>query len=316
MALIAAQAEAQMQEVFRAVLGTAGKRAQTTLLDEADSRPDKHNRPNGKGGAGRGAGSHGWRANRTSKRATVKNMENEEVGADELLKLLCRVVIRQEDTLNILKQSTSWVIFARTETPSVIPGLVMASQKWKEEITKPNSQLSGVSLHTTLLWCLLNQVMEILKNVTEEQMKKAKESGWCTEQGQWVYQKWSPANQALEQDVARVPLQTSAMMKLVEDLKALTTAEIVTAFHSKRPLTPNMQGAMVVLQLGVNFRKPEANKFYDLLEQLMGQASLQMGGLQIRKEGYKRSAAVSKLDDAVGGGHRSKDGDFAYEYWS
>ena len=86
-------------------------------------------------GAGRGAGSHGWRANRTSKRATAKNMENEEVGADELLKLLCRVVIRQEDTINILKQSTSWVIFARTEAPSVIPGLVTASQKWKEEIS-------------------------------------------------------------------------------------------------------------------------------------------------------------------------------------
>ena len=110
---------------------------------------------------------------------------------------------------------------------------------------------------------------------------------------------WSPANQALEQDVARAPLQTSAMMKLVEDLKALTTAEIVTAFHCKRPLTPNMQGAMVVLQLDVNFRKPEANKFYDLLEQLMGQASLQMGGLQIRKEGYKRSAAVNKLAELI-----------------
>ena len=88
-------------------------------------------------------------------------------------------------------------------------------------------------------------------------------------------------------------------MKLIEDLKALTTAEIVTAFHSKRPLTPNMQGAMVVLHVDVNFRKPEANKFYDLLEQLMGQASLQMGGLQIRKEGYKRSPAVNKLSELI-----------------
>ena len=56
-----------------------------------------------------------------------------------------------------------------------------------------------------------------------------------------------------------------------------------------------MQGAVVVLQLDVNFRKPEANQFYEKLEMLMGQAALQLGGLQIRKEGYKRSAAVTKL---------------------
>ena len=107
------------------------------------------------------------------------------------------------------------------------------------------------------------------------------------------------ANQALEQDMTRAPLQTSTLMKILEDLKALTTSEIVTAFHSKRPLTPNMQGAMVVLQLDVNFRKPEANQFYEKLEILMGQAALQLGGLQIRKEGYKRSAAVTKLAELM-----------------
>ena len=214
---------------------------------------------------------------------------------EDIMRLLCRAVVRQEDMLNILKQSTSWVIFAKTESPSIIPGLVAASQKWKEEITKPNSSLGNVSLRTTLFWCLLNQLLETFQNLTADQQQKAKDAGWSTDQGKWVYQKWSPANQALEQDTTRAPLQTSILMKIVEDLKALTTSEIVTAFHSKRPLTPNIQGAMVVLQLDVNFRKPEANQFYEKLEMLMGQAALQLGGLQIRKEGYKRSAAVTKL---------------------
>ena len=130
------------------------------------------------------------------------------------------IAVRQEDMLNILKQSTSWVIFAKTESPSIIPGLVAASQKWKEEITKPNSSLGNVSLRTTLFWCLLNQLMETFKNLTADQQQKAKDAGWSTDQGQWVYQKWSPANQALEQDTARAPLQTSILMKIVEDLKA------------------------------------------------------------------------------------------------
>ena len=84
-------------------------------------------------------------------------------------------------------------------------------------------------------------------------------------------------------------------MKIVEDLKALTTSEIVTAFHSKRPLTPNMQGAMVVLQLDVNFRKPVLRKIGDA----HGPSGSAAWGLQIRKEGYKRSAAVTKLAELM-----------------
>ena len=211
----------------------------------------------GKGSAGRGTASNGWRANRSSRKMSARNSDNDDGQVDELVKLLC---IRQEDTLkdtlNILKQSTSWVLFARTEAPSVIPGLVTASQKWKEEITKPNSQLNGISLRTALLWCLLNQVMEMLKAFTEDQMKKAKESGWCNEQGQWVYQKWSPINHVLEQDVARAP---SASTNIGSDEIDRGPQGPDHGGPTKRPLTPNMQGAMVVFHLDVNFRKPEAN---------------------------------------------------------
>ena len=51
MALTAAQAEAQMQEVFGAV-STGGKRLQTPQPEEEDGR--KQHRPNGKGGQGKG----------------------------------------------------------------------------------------------------------------------------------------------------------------------------------------------------------------------------------------------------------------------
>ena len=196
MALTAAQAEAQMQEVFGAV-STGGKRMQTPPPEEEDGR--KQRRPNGKGGQGEGWMGKG-RKSQASRGTYARSYETEEASMEEMTRLLCRVVVRQEDMLNILKQSTSWVIFAKTEAPSIIPGLVAASQKWKEEITKQNSPLGNVSLRTTLFWCLLNQLMETFKNLTADQLQKAKDAGWSTDQGQWVYQKWSPANQTLEQD--------------------------------------------------------------------------------------------------------------------
>ena len=174
MALTAAQAEAQMQEVFGAV-STGGKRMQTPPPEEEDGR--KPHRPNGKGGQGKGWMGKG-RKSQASRGTYARSYETEEASMEEMMRLLCRVVVRQEDMLNILKQSTSWVIFAKTEAPSIIPGLVAASQKWKEEITKQNSPLGNVSLRTTLFWCLLNQLMETFKNLTADQLQKAKDAGW------------------------------------------------------------------------------------------------------------------------------------------
>ena len=171
-----------IKEVFGAV-NTGGKRLQTP------------HRPNGKGGQGKG-----WLGKGGKFQASQGTYARSYL---EMMRLLCRV--RQEDMLNILKQSTSWVIFAKTESPSVIPGLVAASQKWKEEITKQDSQLGNVSLRTTLFWCLLSQLMETFKSLTADQLQKAKDAGWSTDQGQWVYEKWSPANQTLEQDATRAP---------------------------------------------------------------------------------------------------------------
>ena len=114
-----------------------------------------------------------------------------------------------------------------------------------------------------------------------------------------TFQKWSPIRKTLEIDEGRIPLKTETVITTPEKLKGLATNEVISAFFSSRPLTPNMQGNMVVLMLDVSFRKQQAHQFYELLEELQGQSVLQMCGLQLRKEGFKRSAAVQKLAELV-----------------
>ena len=218
---------------------------------------------------------------------------------EDLVKLVARVVIRHEDSIKILRQSTGWVIFAKTEAPTVIPKLVLTSQQWKETVTQPNSPLAGVSLRATLMWSITEQILAALKALDAAAVEKAQEAGWMNAEKQWVYQKWSPEQKLLVTDQTRIPLQTEALVKSVTELKSLATAEIISAFFPSRPLTANMQGNMVVLMLDVSFRKPAAHRFYDILEDLQGQAALQLCGIQLCKEGYKRSAAVQKLSDML-----------------
>ena len=88
-----------------------------------------------------------------------------------------------------------------------------------------------------------------------------------------TFQKWSPIRKTLEIDEGRIPLKTETVITTLEKLKGLATNEVISAFFSSRPLTPNMQGNMVVLMLDVSFRKQQAHQFYELLEELRASRS-------------------------------------------
>ena len=296
------QADQSMQEIFGPIAkgeGLLGKRSLELDAKSQAERPNKQGKqPAGTSGKGKGK-RLGQGFSRGSRGQESRAQDAEEPTMEDLVRLVARVVIRQEDSLKIIRQSTGWVMFAKTEAPTVIPKLIATSQRWKETVTQPNSPLAGISLRATLMWSITEQILTALNELDTETAEKAQEAGWMNQEQCWVYQKWSPEKKQLIPDPNRVPVKTEALIRLVKELKSLATAEIISALFPSRPLTPNMQGSMVVLMLDVSFRKPAAHRFYDILEDLQGQAALQLCGIQLRKEGYKRSAAVQKLSDML-----------------
>ena len=189
---------------------------------------------------------------------------------EDLLRLLSQIVMRHEDQLKILKQSTGWVLFATTAMPSIVPGMIQASQMWKTEVVKPGCKFAHVSLRAILFWNLVEQLITTIQALTQETLDQAKASGWVNEAGAWVFQQWSHENR-LEVDSSRDPITTETLLTQLKELKALATSEVISAFFANRPLTENMQGHMVVFQLDVSFRKEVAHRFYLLLEATPGE---------------------------------------------
>ena len=100
-----------MQEMFGQLTSEGvglGKRGLEQQTEQAVERQNLNKGGRGKGGRvqqqGRGAGgfSHG-------------SEQQEEASLAEMVRLMSKIVIRQEDTVKIMRQSTGWVLFAKTE---------------------------------------------------------------------------------------------------------------------------------------------------------------------------------------------------------
>ena len=90
-----------------------------------------------------------------------------------------------------------------------------------------------------------------------------------------------------------------ALLTLLKELKSLATQDTISRFHATRPILGELKGPMVTFILDASFRTEASNEMYRKLCQLLGLSALQGVGLQIKKEGFKRSPGVQKLHDMI-----------------
>ena len=103
----------------------------------------------------------------------------------------------------------------------------------------------------------------------------------------------------LKTDDEKAPMDHEALLTLLKELKSLATQDTISRFHATRPILGELKGPMVTFILDASFRTEASNEMYRKLCQLLGLSALQGVGLQIKKEGFKRSPGVQKLHDMI-----------------
>ena len=68
----------------------------------------------------------------------------------ELVHLVARALIRNEDTLNVLRRSTGWVFWVRSGDHSILPMLADLASKWHDTAMKQDTHADHLSLRVTL----------------------------------------------------------------------------------------------------------------------------------------------------------------------
>ncbi|CAE7619130.1 unnamed protein product [Symbiodinium sp. CCMP2592] len=188
-----------------------GKRNSENPQGPTTSRPAKTGRLNNGQKGGRGKGGRPW---------------HQQGRRFDLLRLLSSIIMRHEDQLKILRQSTGWVLFAKTASPTIVPGIIKASMKWKAEVVKPDCKFAHVSLRAILFWNLVEQMLAVLQGLTQEMKAKAVEEGWMNRAGAWVFQEWSHEKHCLQVDSTRDPTTTEELLNILRELKTLATSEV------------------------------------------------------------------------------------------
>ena len=215
--------------------------------------------------------------------------------------LIARLLLRQDEAISVMRQSTGFVLWVRTTPAVIIPKIVGVAKVWKEQTTKADSPAPQSTLRSTLLWTMLHQCLLYVDQISKEEETKqhAIQQGWLRSPGQWVYQTWDHANKVLKTDDEKAPMDHEALLTLLKELKSLATQDTISRFHATRPILGELKGPMVTFILDVSFRTEASNEMYRKLCQLLGLSALRGVGLQIKKEGFKRSPGVQKLHDMI-----------------
>ncbi|CAE7206409.1 unnamed protein product [Symbiodinium microadriaticum] len=211
-----------------------------------------------------------------------------------LLKTMGRLLLRQETSIQILKQNSAWDVYLQPGAQGPLPLLFRASETYRAEA---KSKRMDCPLRAQLLSTLFQTVLQCIKNIKEspEQLQAVQTRGWITSEGRWVYQRWDPQAQVLAVDEGRTPLEHQELVTLLGLMaQAVSQKDVVHRFNATYPITVDQRNtARFMLEIGL--RAKGVGDVWIGLEALQGLAALQVVGMQLRRDGLRRSNLAEDL---------------------
>jgi len=211
-----------------------------------------------------------------------------------ILKVMGRLLLRQETSIQILKQNSAWDVYLQPGAQGPLPLLFRASETYRAEA---KTKRMDCPLRAQLLNTLFQTVLQCIKNIKEspEQLQAVQNRGWITGDGRWVYQRWDPQAQALAVDEGRTPLEHQELVTLLSLMaQAVRQRDVVHRFNATYPITVDQRNtARFMLEIGL--RAKGVGDVWIGLEALQGLAALQVVGMQLRRDGLRRSSLAEDL---------------------
>ena len=212
---------------------------------------------------------------------------------------MARLIIRQETSLQVLKQNSAWDVYLQPGQQGPLPMLFRASEEYRKEAkTKRMECPLRAQLLQTLFQTMLTCITNLKDNAGQTQAAQAR--GWLTPEGRWVYQLWDQQTQALTVDSSRQPLDFQELLILLSAMaQAVRRKDVVHRFNATHQLAADQRGtARFMLEIGL--RAEGVADVWKGLEALQGLAALQIVGMQLRRDGLRRSNLAEDVQRMLG----------------
>ena len=220
------------------------------------------------------------------------NPPSRTLASASLVAKMAQLLLRHTDALNGLEQSTSWVMFQGTAPPLTVVELqARVGAEWQQvKATNPSAVTQPLRVTLWQTWAseLVKRIQALNDDPTQRQ--EAARLNILTEPDCFKYVKWNPTTRAMENRDELAPLTTKEVLDMLKETIVLCKEEgVVTNYHPMRKLTPNMAGAAVTFALILGLREARAYRMWTIIENLAGNAALQLVATTIRREKRGRS---------------------------
>ncbi|CAE7801358.1 unnamed protein product, partial [Symbiodinium necroappetens] len=223
---------------------------------------------------------------------------------DHQVDILSRLVLKHEEALAEIRKDTGYIMFFRQDDKSILPNLMEVAKQWRAKVSHPTED-SGIAspLRTVLINCLLKELLHRTQRVvsTETGREDLKKIGWLDQNDYWVYLKWSSQQRRLIVDSTRAPLTHDEMIRIITDLQACMTGEIIHHFKSKAPMwrIEEEGHAQATFDLGISLRSSTADDVHHNFGKIMGNSVTSLIGMSMKKDNRPRQPQAVQLAQLV-----------------
>ena len=292
----------QHQEVFGSLATSQAAAFGAALLEGAELDQDLPNLPNKAARVGEGKRQRPRGGNPTYS-SFGSHAERGGPGPrnhQAIIKAMGRLLLRQETSIQVLKQNSAWDLYLQPGSQGPLPMLFKASEAYREEAKNKRMDLP---LRAQLLSTLFQTVLQCIQAIgtTPAQTKIVQAKGWMNQEGKWVYQRWDSSIQALVVDETRPPMEHQELVGLLGAMAASVRAkDVIHRFNATHQLSADQKGTSRFL-LEVGLRAPGVAEVWMGLEKIQNLSALQVVGMQLRRDGLQRCNLAADLQKMLGG---------------
>ena len=245
-----------------------------------------------------------WPADWGTARGSSSSEWSEMNELQKLVGMMQRLVLRHEDSINLLKLDFSFVAHMRVNIPSsVVHMLYVAADGWRKLKANEPQKLDR-PMRTSLFVCYFAELKERLQNIASrtDDVEKMSDLGWLVkgEPMAWQYLRWDAGAQRNVVDSSKPPLTTAEILEHIDVLlKHVVTSNSLARFHPTRPLVDGMQGESIVFLIQVGNLGDSSMHLRSSLKILCHNVVLQLVASQLKEDRLLRSTLATNIAASI-----------------
>ena len=240
-----------------------------------DSEPSKWHQSNQKDNPGKGhgvkksswsGGQDNWARGKEDQQWSDGWSSSEVKELRTALSGVTRLLLRREDSLNLIKSEVGFVWHFRTNVDAAVVGNIYLAQAGWRQLKETKPEALTLPMRNTLLGCVIKELRQRLGDIREgtDTHQGFIRSNWLkSDAGKWSWSclRWEPGSKALTVDTSKETLSHDQIAATLDSIIChAKTSGTISRFHPLRPVTQDMKGDSVgfLLQLPLRGQATDA----------------------------------------------------------